>query len=734
MSRQSPASNPTISKTVQVEVERRPNGVAIIHLTPSSLAESSVLSGWTQLDRQLRALAGEGGLRGVVVGSRISGGWSSFFGPKAWPAMGTVHDGVDFARQLQRLAEVIETFPVPVVGTADGDCHGIGLELLLACDARIASHDGGTTFGFPLVRAGIPPSGGGTQRIATHLSPQAAYRLLVRGELLDVDGAERLGLIDQQASRVVLAEVATRRLARLNEKRAQTAGGLWQRWAAAAKQAARSLELRRQQMQAIEHERLTVERQKKALPPQRWSPSHERIALRILDVARSCVEQPARAGLEEERRLFGEALVHASTPHELFLSQAYEDLSPKAGRPLTEISQLATGVGILGAEKLGRKLARLSAEKGELTVSLVDEQPSLTQALSGLRQQVDLEAQEGQLTVRQRGLILGRIHTHTDRRALDPFSVILETRSDHHPDKLSAVKALSERLSAEGVLGSTVITRSVTELAQQCRHPEQFAGLRYSRPLGPLRLLEVITGAHSSPHTVSVLTELGRRQANLVIKVKDCPLGYSSRLTAAWIGEAVRWVAQGVNPDDVEQALLQWGFVWGPFEILEEQGLEAWTHALAVLHEDPQNPAPEAWGPKEHLSAAMARQRLTEGALGSGPWRRPGNLASFLTQITDLPRLSPDPGTLVQRCVLRLLDEALYCLSHGHLNSPQDGDVAAVLGVGFPSFRGGPFRYLEEVGAAEVLRRMDRWLNQGAAPFKSRAVLLERAQQRTRLT
>ena len=59
------------------------------------------------------------------------------------------------------------------------------------------------------------------------------------------------------------------------------------------------------------------------------------------------------------------------------------------------------------------------------------------------------------------------------------------------------------------------------------------------------------------------------------------------------------------------------------------------------------------------------------------------------------------------RCSLQMVNEALRCLGEGVIRSARDGDVAAVVGLGFPPFRGGPFHYVDLVGASEILRRVE---------------------------
>ena len=56
-----------------------------------------------------------------------------------------------------------------------------------------------------------------------------------------------------------------------------------------------------------------------------------------------------------------------------------------------------------------------------------------------------------------------------------------------------------------------------------------------------------------------------------------------------------------------------------------------------------------------------------------------------------------------RRLSMSLLNEAAFCLQEGILFQPQDGDVGAILGLGFPAFRGGPFRFLDTLRASEAV-------------------------------
>ena len=98
------------------------------------------------------------------------------------------------ARRLQQLADRLEAAPVPVVAAIHGYCIGGGLELALGCDLRIARND--AQLGFPEVNLGLLPGGGGTQRAPRLIGRSRAAWLVMSGERIGAELAERWGLVD----------------------------------------------------------------------------------------------------------------------------------------------------------------------------------------------------------------------------------------------------------------------------------------------------------------------------------------------------------------------------------------------------------------------------------------------------------------------------------------------------------------------------------------------------------
>jgi 3-hydroxyacyl-CoA dehydrogenase / enoyl-CoA hydratase / 3-hydroxybutyryl-CoA epimerase len=95
-------------------------------------------------------------------------------------------------------------------------------------------------------------------------------------------------------------------------------------------------------------------------------------------------------------------------------------------------------------------------------------------------------------------------------------------------------------------------------------------------------------------------------------------------------------------------------------------------------------------------------------------------------------RVELDPMEMQQRCVLAMVNEAARCLEEGVLRSPRDGDVGAVFGIGFPPFRGGPFRYTDSLGAGRVVDELQALNDRFPGRFEPAALLVEYARGKQR--
>jgi enoyl-CoA hydratase/carnithine racemase len=183
-----------------------PPGIGYPRLTQAVLAEVGDLLG---------AIRREGLFRGVVIASNAE----SFATGAELDEIAQL-EGIaarEFALAGQKLFDQFERFPIPVVAAIRGYCLGGGLDLALACHARVATYD--ASFGHPGVSLGLLTGWGGTQRLPRLVGKAQALQILLTGERLPATQALTLGLVDELVSSADLIECAVRRCAALAETR-----------------------------------------------------------------------------------------------------------------------------------------------------------------------------------------------------------------------------------------------------------------------------------------------------------------------------------------------------------------------------------------------------------------------------------------------------------------------------------------------------------------------------------
>jgi 3-hydroxyacyl-CoA dehydrogenase/enoyl-CoA hydratase/3-hydroxybutyryl-CoA epimerase len=219
-----------------------------------------------------------------------------------------------------------------------------------------------------------------------------------------------------------------------------------------------------------------------------------------------------------------------------------------------------------------------------------------------------------------------------------------------------------------------------------------------------------------------------------VIVVNDAPGFYTTRILSAYMNEAGRLLDEGASIDAVDAALTAFGFPVGPITLLDEVGIDVGGKVGLVLS--------EAFG------ARMAPSDSLRRVVESGRTGRKGHRGFYLyDEAGKKGEVDPSvyevlPGgaqrrdvpmdEIQRRCVLAMVNEAALCLEQGVLRSPRDGDVGAVFGLGFPPFRGGPFRYVDAQGAARVVDDLHQLNERFAGRFAPATVLVQHARMQNR--
>jgi 3-hydroxyacyl-CoA dehydrogenase/enoyl-CoA hydratase/3-hydroxybutyryl-CoA epimerase len=590
----------------------------------------------------------------------------------------------------QEMVNRVETLPTPVVAAIHGACLGGGLELALACHYRIATDHPKTQLGLPEVQLGLIPGAGGCQRLPRLIGARAALDMILTGRSERSAKALRLGLVDELVPPSILrtaAVAAADRLAREGLPRRKARGGLpglaLDRTAAGRRLVYRAAE---RQIQGK-------------------SGGHYPAPLRAIAAVRTGLEQGITAGLAVEHRAFGELAVGDVSRKLVQVFFATTALKKDDGiAPGTAVPRQIRRLGVVGAGFMGAGIAGTAALNVEVDTRLKD--ADLPRVGKGLKAATGILAQRYQrrrLTRPQLERLSALISGSADYRGFARADLVIEAVFEDLETKRRVLAEVEAVTRPEAIFASNTSTIPIRDIAAGSARPGRVLGMHFFSPVEKMPLLEVIPTDATDPEAVITAVRFGRRMGKTVIVVADHPGFWVNRILSPYLNEAAILVSEGVPIELVDRVMTQWGFPVGPIALLDEVGLDVAQKAGAVMQ--------AAFGDRLRAPETLARL-LGDGRLGRKNGRgfyryHDGHKAGVDDSVYPLLGVRPvedaDPGVVERRLVFAMLNEAAMALEDGAVRSPRDGDAGALFGIGFPAFRGGPLRLIDDLTATKVV-------------------------------
>jgi len=724
----------TSTPTSPLSLNIRPDGVAVITYDVVGEAVNTIKASFIDdLTRVLREVADDSRIKAAVL---VSGKPDSFIAGadvEMLKAVTTAAQAEAMCRAGHQAVQWIVDSPKPIVAAVHGAALGGGFEIALACHARVLSDDRKTVLGLPEVQLGLLPGLNGLQRLAKLIGLQGALDHGLTGKNMRPSKARQLGVAADVVPAPILREVAAGLALKLAEAGPPFA-------AKTKKRAALSLSQEAITQAALEQNPLgrALLFKKARQELRKKTGGHYPAPERILEVIRAYAEKGFEISRDVEARAFGE-LVVSSTAHrlmEIFFAttalkkdSGVDDASVKP----REVQKIA----MLGAGLMGAGIAYVSIEAG-LPVRLRDrDDASLGRGLKYVAGILDERVKKKQITARDRDQKLGLLTGTTDTSGMKGADLVIEAVFEDLAVK-HAVLAEIEAAGKDGLIfASNTSSIPIAKIAAGSRRPENVVGMHYFSPVHKMPLLEVIRTPETAPEVVATAVAVGKKQGKTVIVVNDGVGFYTSRILAPYMNEAAWLLTEGVSVEQIDKALTDWGFPVGPLTLLDEVGIDVAAHVGPIML--------EAFGDRMQPPPAMAKLvadnrkgRKNERGLylygeaakrkGKGKHADEAVYGLLGLPVPDAKRRPALPVEEIQmRCALQFVNEALHCLGEGILRSPRDGDIGAIFGLGFPPFRGGPLRYVDSVGAAEVLRRIEEYRGRHGARWTPAPALVEAA-------
>lgn len=605
---------------------------------------------------------------------------------------------------LARLAAL----PCPTVAAIAGPCLGGGLELALACTARVATTAPSTRLGLPEVRLGLIPGLGGTQRLPRLVGVPVALDLLTTGRALDAEGALAIGLIDATSAPARLWRTAVELLE--CRPRAPARGSLGQR--------AIDLAAHWPGLSQLVFGRAL--RQVRAKTGGRYPAAEAAVA-----VVAAGLREPLPRALGHEATAFSQLVVSATARNLIAIFFRKNEVEKKAAE-IAGSARPIRAVGVLGAGFMGSGIAHAAAAAG-LPVILTDHEPAvLRRALSGSAALFAAEARRKKWCPGAAKTALARLRPTLDRGALRGAEVVIEAVFEDLALKQALLRELEAVTPERQVFASNTSAIPIAKIAAASRRPWQVVGMHFFSPVAKMPLVEVIRHPSTSRETLATAVELGRRLKKTVIVVSDGPGFFTTRVLAPFLNEAVWCLADGASIEQVDRALLAWGWPAGALALMDEVGLDVGRHASRVLE--------GAFGVR-FAPPALVESLVTAGHLGrksgrgfydyGGRSKRPSRELVSGRRGGGAPLAERE---IAERCFLAMLNEAARAVEDGILTSPAEIDLAVLLGFGFPAFRGGLLCEAERIGLSKVVEELEEYAARLGPRFTPARLLLEMAQ------
>ncbi len=680
----------------------------------ANILSASVL---TELSTHLDALEKRDGMAGLVVMSAKPGIFIAGADLREFVTqLGAPKDQIAaLCQRGQSLFSRLSSGRYISVAAIGGICVGGGAELASWCDRRVFTRHEKTEFGFPEVKLGLYPGWGGTVRAPRLVGLANAVEMITGGESIGAVAAQKMGWADDVCAPQDLLPTAIR----LIDEELRTKRYLTDRKKLAGPLAIDEVELGFLGVTAS----AMIRQQTKGQYPAPVA------ALELM--LESCLEDAPKALTREAEgmaQLFGSP-VNAALLNVFFLSDMAKretGAKPGAVTPIEVKSLGVIGAGIMGSGIAGAALRR------DLPTVLSDAAEAMLE--KGARGAIEDAAFDRKLRGTDAGLAVkkaGILHSTSNLEALSHCQLVVEAITENPQAKQDLYKKLEEILPPGTILASNTSTIPIKRLATFLKSPERFCGLHFFNPVRRMQLVEVIRGPKSSDETIATAVAVAKRLNKTPIVVNDGPGFLVNRLLFPYMNEAIELLLDQIPIASIEKAATKFGMPMGPIALYDMVGLDTSVYAGRVMW--------EAF-PDRVLASPVLPALVKAGRLGTKSGK------GFFSYENKKKEAQPDPALatiigpyareakpaseeeITHRLFLPMLIEATRALSEGIVQKPHDVDLGLILGLGFPPFKGGLLFWADQVGAATIVKWLEKLAPLGKR-FEPTPMLLEMASQ-----
>ena len=590
---------------------------------------------------------------------------------------------------LHDLIRRLDDFTKPVVAAISGIALGGGLELALACHARMAWP--GTRLGLPEVKLGLLPGAGGTQRLPRVVGVKKALAMITSGNPIPAEEAAASGLVDRVAGGAFPGDAVAYARTVTERKRVRD----------------------RAVPGADEFDALAAPWLKAGGPAAPKS---------CVEAVRGAVTMPFDEGLANERRLFEQLVAGDESKaqrHAFFAEREAQKLpgGKVAGRPIARAA-------VIGAGTMGGGIAMSFANAG-IPVTIVEmEQAPLDRGMKRIEELYATSAKRGSITAAEGAARRGRITGQVGLDAVRDADIVVEAVFEEMGVKKQVFAELDRLAKPGAVLATNTSYLDIDEIAASTSRPADVLGMHFFSPANVMKLLEAVRGRQTAPDVIATAVDIGRKLAKVPVVVGNCFGFVGNRMLARRSEQAERLLLEGASPQDVDRALTDFGFRMGPFAMSDLAGLDiGWRIRKAFGKTAPVSDALSEMG--RFGQKTGAGYYLYKGR-DSRPDPEVDRIIAEQSAKQGIERRAIGQEEITERLVYPMINEGARILDEGIAARPGDIDVIWLHGYNWPAWKGGPMWYADQVGLAHIRDRLSAYADATGDDTLRPAPLLDR--------
>jgi 3-hydroxyacyl-CoA dehydrogenase/enoyl-CoA hydratase/3-hydroxybutyryl-CoA epimerase/enoyl-CoA isomerase len=659
----------------------------------------------TELGEALALIKAEPGVKGLLVTSGkdcfiVGADVTEFIEYFTYPE----DQLVAWILDVHTLFCLVEDFDFPTVTAINGFALGGGLEFALTTSYRVMSTE--TKIGLPETKLGIFPGWGGTVRLSRLVGADNAIEWIAGGSQYGATDALKTGVVDAIVAPDKLRDAALNLLG-----------------------------------QAIDGQRDWKARRLEKISPLKLNPVESLMAFETAKgfvagkaglnypspvAAIKAIQQGAQRSREDalkiEAALFAKM---AKTPTAFNLVTIFlgDQFVGKVAKKMAKAAPKVESAAVLGAGIMGGGIAYQSASRGTPIIMKDINEKAIDLGLDEARKLLSKLVDRGKMTNAEMADVLTRIRPTLSYGDFGNVDIVVEAVVENPKIKKSVLAEVENHVKDDAIIASNTSTISITSLAEDLKRPENFCGMHFFNPVHRMPLVEVIRGKKSSDRAIATTVAYALAMGKTPIVVNDCPGFLVNRVLFPYFAGFTALVNEGVDFLRIDKVMEKFGWPMGPAYLLDVVGIDTGHHAVAVMAAG----FPDRMAPTERTAidvmfeAGRFGQKNGKGFYAYVPDKKGKPKKTVDPEAIELVKsvvkvdnsASITDEDIVDRMMLPLLIECGRCLEDGIVRTPIEVDIALVYGLGFPPFRGGPFRYVDAVGLATLGEKAAKYAHLG---------------------